>query len=171
MTTSKRIESHAAISWPYWLVGIAFLPIGIGVFILYLGWKKWKQSYLEIFNSYLMVNGKANSKIQLTEILNVTENESTLESYFHVSTLAIELKGNRIVEISYLKQASLILQTINEVLRVIEVEKNRQITPRKTEYDDLAVGGLERYNDLVGLWQAGLISDEDFEKEQSKFKL
>jgi len=52
-----------------------------------------------------------------------------------------------------------------------EAEKRKLEERSKGDYaDTFHIGGLEHMNSLVGLWQQGLISDEDFFTEQKKFK-
>ncbi len=170
MSESKRMETHAAISWQYWISGIIFLPLGIGLFLLVFGWRKWKNTYLDFFDSHIIVHNQTGLDVALTDIKDVSVSSSKWEAFFDVATLKLTLTNQQVHEIPFLKQAQLIQQSIKDILKAIEAEKKRQIKPRETEYDDLAIGGLERYNDLVGLWQAGLISDEDFYQEQSKFK-
>lgn len=170
MVESKRMETHIAISWPYWICGIIFLPLGIGLFVLVLGWRKWKNTYLDFYDSHFILHNKTDFSVALTDIMDVSLTVSKWEAFFDVATLKITLTNQVVHEIPFLKRAQLIQQSIKDILKAIEAEKKRQIKPRETEYDDLAIGGLERYNDLVGLWQAGLISDDDFHQEQLKFK-
>lgn len=52
-----------------------------------------------------------------------------------------------------------------------EAERKKLQERSKGDYaDEFHIGGLEHMNSLVGLWQQGLISDEDFFTEQKKFK-
>ena len=66
-----------------------------------------------------------------------------------------------------LKQAG----ALEDVLYIaIKTEEERRKLQEKAKGDhELDPGGLDQMNYLTGLWQQGMISDEDFEQEQAKF--
>lgn len=48
-------------------------------------------------------------------------------------------------------------------------EKRRELEEKAIGDHDIDPGGLDQMNYLTGLWQQGMISEEDFEIEQKKF--
>jgi hypothetical protein len=60
----------------------------------------------------------------------------------------------------------------NVLTAAIEAEKNRRALKERAKIpvdQNIKIGALEHMNSLVGMWQQGLISDEDFLKEKAKF--
>ena len=56
--------------------------------------------------------------------------------------------------------------------KAISAEKKRQQEKKRTEprEPDHDPGTMERMDYLTGLWQQGLVSDEDYEKEREHFE-
>ncbi|TNE69954.1 hypothetical protein EP331_13555 [bacterium] len=167
---SKLIKPHLIVEWKLILTGILLLPVGFGVILLVIAYQKWKSCYWELFDSHIIIHTESDSyEFSLTDIV---EAEATIYNSLLIKGLSsVKLKTSKASFILHAVSGSEIyVSAINEIIAHIHQEKQKEIPVREAEYDDLAIGGLDRYNDLVGLWQAGLITDEDFQSEQKKFK-
>ncbi len=98
----------------------------------------------------------------------VKKSDSNLDRMGIATIIVEDLEGNTI-EMKGIKGADKLEKAL---IVALETEKKKRALKEKAkgDYDNYKIGGLEHMNSLVGMWQQGLISDEDFRKEQEKFK-
>ena len=153
--------------------GIVLAPIGIGIVILYLTYKTVKYNYWEIHPTSITVFGpKMEQVIQLNSIISVELKQTKSQKKNSIGDLTI-LTNSRVWDeytLNGVYNAPLYAESIQLAIDTIKAKTKPAFTVRPEEHPDIAIGGLDRMNDLVGLWQAGMISDEDFYAEQEKFK-
>jgi len=159
--------------WKYnllpYIFSIILLPVfGLGIIVYWYYKKRIDRKEYQISNDKVteIDNGDIQSiAIMEIEALSVTRTWS--EQKGSLGTLHISGAGKHIALLGIDRvediQDALEMAIANEKLRQSQEDNS------KSDYPDVKVGGLEQMNNLVGLWQQGLISNEDFEKEKDKF--
>ena len=171
MNTEKavRYETNWKNYYARFITGYALIPLfGLGLLLL----KKWKQelkdSATRIFNDRIE---HPSGTLPITQLESVRLEATEKQQKQDLTDVVIKSDSKQITIIGITKQDAQQLEDV--LLLAIKAEKDRQrmAARAKLSYsDDYKLGGLEHMNSLVGLWQQGLISDEDFEIEQKKFK-
>lgn len=170
MNSSKRIQS----SYKNYLIllGIGFLtlPIGIGFFVLLYVYLEAQKTVWKLYSSTIVIYHKKKViTLNLSDLIAVKTTPTPNKSKYNLADLEINsTKG--VFTVKAIEKASIYAEVLQLAIDSIKANKKPRMEPRKEEFSDLAVGGLDKMNDLVGLWQAGMISEEDFYKEQKKFK-
>ncbi|MDR9414877.1 MAG: hypothetical protein RI564_01245 [Gracilimonas sp.] len=156
--------SWKAFIWQYGL-GILLVPVLIGLYILWRTRKTHAGIRYEITDQKItVVDGHISQNIDLVDIRKAVAEEKK----FGVGTVTIKTSG-REIELVGLSDPSRIADSIEKAVQaeLKRIEAKKQAKPRETQYEP---GEMDRLDYLTGLWQQGLISDEDFENEQQKFK-
>lgn len=161
-------------TWKYYVSGyllsILTIPLaGIGLIGLYFVRKKHdSKKYIITDTQISKVNSKYRRNVDLVNIENIELEESWWQQKLGIGSLilhtsASELSISGIENPKELK--NLLEEAISaEVARQKEEEKNK---PREPEYSP---GSMDKMEYLTGLWQQGLISDEDYENERKHFE-
>lgn len=170
--TDKTFELRT--SWKNHIAGyilsILAIPLaGIGLIALYLIYRRQKRySYTVTDTQIIAENTRYHRTIDLVDIDRVTVAQDWIQDkmgvgdvVLHTSALEVPLYGME--NPFHLKKL---------IEQGIAAEKGRQqeeqkTGPREPEYDP---GTMERMDYLTGLWQQGLVSDEDYEKERRHFE-
>jgi len=171
---SERKTIDLEPSWKNHILGYALsvllVPLfGIGLIGLYLVYQRQKKySYTFSDTQISSKDEKYQRNIDLVNIARVTVEQSWLQSkmgvgniVLHTSATSLTLRG---IESP---------QNLKGVLeKAIAAEKQRQQEKQKTKpkQPDHNPGTMERMDYLTGLWQQGLVSDEDYEKEKKHFE-
>lgn len=169
----KSIE--LAPDWRHWFwnyaAGILLVPLfGIGIYILWrLTQKKRAIRYL-ITNEQIKASGpEFTQTIDLVNISDIKVRQRWIDQKFEIGTIKIDT-GSRTINIigqtAPHKLAKMIEQAVEgEKKRLAELAK---VKPKEEE--KAPPGTLDRLDYLTGLWQQGLLSDEDFKKEKKHFE-
>lgn len=169
-TKSYRLEpSWKHYLWEY-LFSILTIPLlGIGLLGLFYLRKKQKSRHYTVTDEGISSKGrKYRRNIDLVNIEKVRVDQSWLQEKLGVGTLILKTSAYEMEMIGMEnphKLKSILDKAIQaEVHRRQEKQKTR---PRDPEY---APGSMEKINYLTGLWQEGLISEEDYNKERKHFE-
>ncbi|MDZ7756130.1 hypothetical protein [Rhodohalobacter sp.] len=168
MTSTKRsitlTPSWKAFFWQYAL-GILLTPVLIGIYILWRTRKTHASIRYKISDQKItVVDGHISQNIDLVDIRKAISGETQ----FGVGPVTIRTSG-REIELVGLENPAQIARSIEKAVEaeLKRLEAQKQTKPRETKYGP---GEMDRLDYLTGLWQQGLISNEDFDKEQQKFK-
>lgn len=157
--------------WGYFF-GILLIPVfGIGIAILWVVHsRRNKISYIVTDCQIEQMDQKVSQKIDLANIKSLDVEQNWLEKKFDIGdivvsteTRSMRLKGQaNPANLSDLISAAVRAERkrIEELSRMEKAPKEELPSP----------GTLDRMNYLTGLWQQGLLSDEDFEKEKKHFE-
>jgi len=171
---SQQKTIALAPSWKNHLAGyllsVLCIPLfGLGLIGLYLVYKRQK-TYAYTFSDTQISSQdqKYQRNIDLINIENVRIEQSWLQKKMGVGNIVLQTSAS-----------SMTLRGIDEpfgIKRVLDkaiaAEKQRQREKEKTEPQkpDHDPGTKNRMDYLTGLWQQGLVSDEDYEKERKHFE-
>lgn len=150
------------------IISLLLIPLLIGLPLLIFFYFKWRRIEYIISNDRIEIRHLETVFIPLDDISDIEFKLS--DPFLRIRTGNIHLKT---------KKNTYILRSLTDggVLFDALASQIEQLKHRKTaikERDRLSVkadpGSLERLNDLLGLWQQGLISDEDYWMERKKFE-
>lgn len=171
MTDKKIIltPSHKSFFWWY-LLGIVLVPVfGLGIYIIYRYYRIQQSiKYIITDQSITARDSSVEEKIDLANVENVHVDRRWIDKKLGLGDLEIEA-GSRAVRIIGMNSPSRLAEMIlsaaaAERKRISDLQKKRagdEISP--PERDD-------RVDYLTGLWQQGLISEEDFLREKKHFE-
>lgn len=146
----------------------ALIPVfGAGFFKLRKLNKRLEKMVYRIYNDRIEI-GKAEDAIILPiPDLRKVKKEQTPEQHKYGIADVLLTYQSETYRLKGLEHAD----ALEDVLYIaIKTEQKRKELEEKAKGDHhIDPGGLDQMNYLTGLWQQGMISDEDFEKEQKKF--
>ncbi|MBN2731117.1 MAG: hypothetical protein JXR26_01690 [Balneolaceae bacterium] len=155
--------------WGYMLSILAIPLFGIGLVALYFVRKNHQQIVYEISDTQIKrVDEKYEHHVDLTDITRVELVKNWMQQKLSIGTLVLYTSASKMMlegveEPEKLKE--LLEQAIQwEIKRQQEQQKTNTLEP------DYQPGSMEKMNYLTGLWQQGLISDDDYEKERKHFE-
>ena len=172
MTNEKKIYIIKP-DWKYnlipYLISLISLPVfGIGILIFIYYYYQISHIEYAILDDEITISHKGKvQRISLFDIEAVSVSKKWIERQTGLGTLHIETAETTYSLIG-IKEPTDIKDAVDIALDLI---RRKQIqTPKPRNYTpNIPAGGLDSMNTLVGLWQQGLLSDEDFEVEKKKF--
>ena len=161
-------------SWKHFFKGYLFsiltIPLaGIGLIALYFVRKKHKSRKYVITDTRISaIDAKYHRNIDLVNIENVEVRQSWLQKKFGIGNLLLKTSASELT-IAGIENPGQLKEILEKAIYAeVQRQKEREKTkPREPEYSP---GSMDRMEYLTGLWQQGLISDEDYEKERKHFE-
>lgn len=172
MTEKKHIiliPDWKSYFWRF-LTGILLIPLlGIGFILLWLTYKKCVSVSYEIHDDRIREIKKGETlEIELLNIEDINVKQKKIENLFGVGSVIISAAVTRI-ELVGMENPHNLANMILDAKQAKEQrlrERNKR-KPREPEHDP---GTLDKMDYLTGLWQQGLINDEDYQKEKKHFE-
>ncbi len=151
-------------------VSILLIPVfGIGLITLYWVRKKQtKYSYRFSNTQITSQDDKYQRNIDLVNIDRIKIKQSWLQKKMGIGNLTLYTSASSMTLRGMANPAKL-----KDMLdKAISIEKERQkkqqeTKPKDPKYDP---GAMDKMDYLTGLWQQGLVSDEDYKKEKKHFE-
>lgn len=164
-TNEKSITlspSWKAFFWQYFF-GILFAPLLIGFYFIWKASKKQSSiSYKITDRKITVVDGHISQNIDLVDIKQAKAGKLT----FGVGDVTLKT-SSREVKLIGLENPELISSSIEKAieaeLKRLEAEKRSK--PRESEYSP---GAMDQLEYITGLWQQGLIDDEEFKAQKTR---
>lgn len=161
-------------SWKNHILGYAISILlvpafGIGLIGLYWTYKRQKKySYTFSDTQISSQDDKYQRNIDLVNIESVDLQQSWLQAKMGVGDIIVHTSASEMILRGLENPGG--LKGVLE--KAIAAEKERQqekqkTKPKEPEHDP---GTMERMDYLTGLWQQGLVSDEDYKKEKKHFE-
>lgn len=149
--------------------GVLLAPVLVGIWVIMRYRRKWLTMRLVVTNNRVEHHtGTQKSYVMLHEITSCDVCFDGLPARFGLGTIRLHHdKGT--LELSGIRNPEPVAVLIE---RAAETERDRmrlRDSVKKTRPAH-ASGTLEKKNELVGLWQQGLISEEDYQREMQKFQ-
>lgn len=171
METKKEIiltPSHATLFWRYTL-SILLIPIfGIGFFLLYRNFKTIKSiKYIIRDESIETVDSKYYSTVDLVNITDLSVYKRRIDKLFNIGDVLLKTNSREIRLIGLKNPDNL----ADIIMKAAEMQRKRQsdISPKRPNEKKYHPGSLDKLDYLTGLWQQGLLSDDDFIEEKKNF--
>ena len=166
---SYELRPDWRIFLPAYVIGVLLAPLLVGIWIIYTYRKKWLGMRYVVTNSEVIhVSDDLETRMPLHEITACEVRFDGLAARFGLGSIHIrhsagtqELSGITDPEpVAILIERAAASERERMKMRE-EAERYRPVHPS---------GTLERKNELVGLWQQGLITEEDYQQELRKFE-
>lgn len=155
--------------WGYVLSMLAIPLFGLGLIALYFVRKKHRQITYEISNTQIKrVDEKYEHTVDLVDITRVEMTKSWMQRKLDIGTLALFTSASK-MKLEGLEEPQKLKDLLEQAIQseIKRQEEQQKTEPRKPEYQP---GSMPRMDYLTGLWQQGLISDEDYKKERKHFE-
>lgn len=161
-------------SWKNHILGYAIsiltIPLfGVGLIALYFVYRRHKRYSYTISDTQIIAQDtKYHRTVDLIDIDKVIVSQGWLQEKMEVGDVVLHTSALE-VTLSGIENPFQLKELIEQA---IAAEQKRQATGQKTqrrepEHDP---GTVDKMDYLTGLWQQGLVSDEDFEKERKHFE-
>lgn len=153
--------------YPIFTVGCLLLPFfGVGLLLLAYVYIRIVRSKFDVSDTHIVISSPS-VKIKLEDISKVTVSNYRKLRHYSIADISINYSSGKIKLIG-IKDALVLSDAIENILEHIKQQRSLELQ-LKYEPTNVDPGSLERLNDLVGLWQQGLISDADYEAERKKY--
>lgn len=161
--------SYTFLFWWY-LLGVLLVPLfGIGLIVLFFLKKKQSAITYTIGNQSITKTDRSYSEsVDLAEIMEIKIQQRWIDKKLNTGKVILitELKTVDLVGIHDPHSLSGLILKAAEAERM-RLKKQKEVPKPAT---DSAPESLDRLDYLTGLWQQGLLSDEDFKKEKKHFE-
>ena len=170
---SKSIELKP--DWKRWFwgyfFGILLIPfLGIGVVVLYIVHsRRINTSYLVTDRQIEQRDKKVSQKIDLANIKTLDVEQNWFDRKFGIGDIKLSTETRSITLLGQPdpeRLSDMISSAISAERKRIEDLNRKEET---TEEEPHSPGTLDKLDYLTGLWQQGLLSDEDYKKEKKHF--
>jgi hypothetical protein len=158
---------HTAINYPLpHLTGMSSAAIAILSFLgISISLRRLKQEYYTISDYSIQVQThRDDSTISLINIDGVTGVPYKLLRFRKMGKIVITANGQHYV-LRGMEEASSRATLIWQAAQVAKAQHDERNRPNYYQPPTHAAGTLEIMNDLVGLWQQGMLTDEEYNKE------
>ncbi len=154
---------------PYLLAVLAIPVFGIGLIALYFVWKKHREVTYKVTNTQITsIDEKFHRTVDLANIEWLELEQSWLQGKLNVGTLVLHTSASEMRLVGMAAPQPL-MQIIEQAVEA-EKEFKRQRPRTKLREPEYEPGSMDKIDYLTGLWQQGLISNEDYEKERKHFE-
>lgn len=149
----------------YYFFGILLLPVGLGLFILIYVWKQQSQT------EYILRDRSITYRVPGDEVtLELADIRSTdlKASSFGLSDIILRT-NTRELSLSGIEDGAAIHRSIDMAIEaeLKRLEAEKRAKPRETKYKPGAMDELEY---LTGLWQQGLITNEEYDAQRQNLE-
>ncbi len=157
----------------HYLICIALIPVfGLGLFAAAYVFSRHYTSFYHITDDKITIAiaGKEPVSLKIDEIDSTQTEYSRLDSKTGIGTLILTNQQNseqyRLEGLENPEKLKTLLD-----LAIQQEQEQKEFREDVDQYaPQHSPGTLDPMNDLVGLWQQGLITDEQFEEEKKKFE-
>ncbi len=145
----------------YWVICVLTIPLfGIGLVAGFFLWKHIRSISYRLSDAAVSIgSGQETITISWDEVSEVYA-ESRAGRLGHIVIVGHETR----YRLTFLEDAFSLADTINQML----VSRNRSDAAQASSIPQVDMS-VDRLNDLTALWQQGLISEDDYQKERRHF--
>lgn len=161
--------SHKSLFWWY-LLGFILIPLfGVGLYLIYRFYSSHNSIVYTITDHAITAkDSKIEQKMDLVNIQDVDVTQKWIDKKFGIGMVTIH-SNSRTVDLIGLENPQ---KLADMILSAAKAERKRisELKTRTAREEPSAPGRDDRMDYLTGLWQQGLISEEDYEKERKHFE-
>lgn len=166
------LQPEKSMHFWWYLLGVLLTPLlGAGLIIIYVKIKELNSTEYKITNSAIeIVTPGFSEKTDLANITDAEVSQRWIDKQFQIGTIHLQTKL-KTTDLKGIKNpdriANIIIQAAKaERLRLRELQKSK---PKRKQPAD--AGLIDRLETLTGLWQQGLITNEEFKAEKKSMGL
>lgn len=153
--------------WGY-LIGVLLIPLLIGIVVIwFINRKRNSIQYQITDTSVSKVTKEDKTQLELINILETSVSQTGLQKLLGIGNIKLKANVSELI-LEGIENPESFLEKIDTAIayQKEKLKASEKIKPRKPTHDP---GTLEKLDYLTGLWQQGLISDEDYDQERKKF--
>tara|TARA_R100001143_G_scaffold52481_2_gene47663 strand:- start:26447 stop:26965 length:519 start_codon:yes stop_codon:yes gene_type:complete len=170
--SEKTIDLKPSYTFQIWwyIIGALLVPLfGIGLIVIYLAYRKQSAITYKIGNQSITKTDRTSSEtVNLADIHDINVQQRWIDKKLNTGRLVL-ITEQKTIDLAGIQNpqshSDLILQAAKA--ERIRLKKKKEI---RTPPSDNAPISLDRLDYLTGLWQQGLLSDEDFKEEKKHFE-
>lgn len=153
---------------PY-LLSVLTIPVGIGLIALYFVRRKHLSLHYRVTDTQISsIDPKYQRNIDLVNIETLSVRQSRIQEKLGIGTLRLRTSASE-MDVTGMENPGRLKAMIGEAVAHQKMQAKQQNFRRYPD-PDFKPGSMERMDYLTGLWQQGLLSDEDYEKEKKHFE-
>jgi hypothetical protein len=167
----KMIELQPNKSHNFWwyVIGILLTPILVGFYILFKKFGDLSNIHYKITDQTITsVNPNYTETVDIANINEVKIQQRWIDKQFGIGSLQL-ITNTRKVDLLGLKNPE---NLSDMILKAAEAERYRieQQAKKEEKKNDSSHTNLDKLDYLTGLWQQGLISNDDYLREKKHFE-
>ena len=167
----KKIELQPKKSHNFWwyVVGVLLIPLLAGIYLLYKKVKELSEIHYKITDKTITsVSSSYTESVDIANINDVKIDQRWIDKQFGIGNLQL-VTNTRKVDLIGLENpkniADLIMKAAEAERYKIEQQQKKERVETKS-----SPGSLDKLDYLTGLWQQGLISNDDYLREKKHFE-
>ena len=176
MTKQEHSAPRSTILRPSWkqfaigyILSILTIPIGVGIIGLYFVRKRHKRLTYKVTEDRISSIGqKYRQNMDLVNIESIKVRKSWFQKKLGIGDLILHTAGTH-MELVGMENPDELKRMIEKAVRFRQ-EKLKTSKQEQQREPDTQPGSMEKMNYLTGLWQQGLLSEEDFDNEKKHFE-
>jgi len=154
---------------PYLLSVLAIPLFGIGLIVLYFLRRKHLGMQFEVTDTRISQPGTETGRaVDLVDIEEITVRKNWLQDRLGIGTLVLKTSASE-MELPGMRRPEQLKSTIEKAAALQQRQAEKK-SYRERPDPDYKPGSMEKMDYLTGLWQQGLLSDEDFDREKRNFE-
>ncbi|MEX2463897.1 MAG: PH domain-containing protein [Balneolaceae bacterium] len=168
----KKIQLKPKSAHFFWwiLTGVLLIPMfGLGIYIIYRQLQKQSSiSYIITDDTIIAIANGYTKSIDLFQLSDIQVSQRWIDKRFNTGTIHLQSEAVSIemIGIENPEKISEIISMAAESARLRLEKRSNQ----KNEMIDTHPGSLDKLDYLTGLWQQGLLSDQDYKEEKKHFE-
>lgn len=164
-----QLQPNKSYHFWWYVVGILLTPILVGFYILYKKFSELSNTHYKITDQTITsVNSDYSETVDIVNIHEVKIHQRWIDKQFSIGSLQL-ITNTRKVDLLGLENPQ---NLADMILKAAEAERYRKQQQDKQERKetDTTPGSLDKLDYLTGLWQQGLISNDDYLREKKHFE-
>ncbi len=153
----------------YYLFGVLLIPVGLGLLLIWVALRRQKSlNYIITDHDITVEEGSYSQTLKLADIRSTKVRQNKTQQWFGIGNLLLEAHESSVI-LEGVKNPGELKQKIDLAVEYERkrIEASRQAQPKR---EHPKPGSMDRMDTLTGLWQQGLLSDEDYQNERKKFE-
>lgn len=166
----KMIELQPEKSYNFWwyVIGVLLTPILVGCYILYKKFSELSNTHYKVTDQTITsVNPSYTETVDIANINEVKIQQRWIDKQFGIGSLQL-ITNTRKVNLVGLENPK---NLSDMIMKAAEAERYRMEQAKKGgEITEPTHSNLDKLDYLTGLWQQGLISNDDYLREKKHFE-
>lgn len=170
--SDKKIQLKPKSAHYFWwvLIGVLLIPLfGLGFYVIYRQLQKQSStSYIITDDTITAIENGHTKSLELFQLSDIQVSQRWIDKRFNTGTIHLQSESVSI-EMSGIENPEKISGIISMAAESARLRLDK-ISNQKNDVIDTHPGTLDKLDYLTGLWQQGLLSDQDYKKEKKHFE-